>query len=144
MKSIVISIRPKWVAKILRGEKKLEIRTTRPKQDAVVYIYCTKSSYIGHVSNKHAGKVVAKFTFKSMFSFAMYPPIRGYDNGSLEVITKSSCLDVDAIETYAAGQGVCYAWEICDLEVFKEPKDISEFGLKRPPQSWQYLKEKAS
>lgn len=52
MKAILISIKPKWVAKILNGEKTIEIRKTCPsifkhlksyegaKLD--VYIYCTK------------------------------------------------------------------------------------------------------
>ena len=44
MKSILISIKPKWVAKILNGEKTIEMRKTMPKSDLPidVYIYCTK------------------------------------------------------------------------------------------------------
>ena len=54
MNSIVISIRPEWAAKILNGEKTVEIRKTIPKCElpAEVYIYVTKSTYgymIGHV-----------------------------------------------------------------------------------------------
>lgn len=30
-KSVLISIRPEWVEKILSGEKTLEVRKTRPK-----------------------------------------------------------------------------------------------------------------
>lgn len=47
MKAIMISIQPKWVAKILNGEKTIEIRKQFPK-DYVgwVYIYCTKSPTI--------------------------------------------------------------------------------------------------
>ena len=43
MKAIMLSINPKWVAKILNGEKTIEIRKKFPK-DYVgwVYIYCTK------------------------------------------------------------------------------------------------------
>ena len=53
MKSILISIKPKWVAKILNGEKKVEVRkgtalykTTKKLIDeygfAEFYVYCTK------------------------------------------------------------------------------------------------------
>lgn len=44
MKKILISIRPKWVAKILNGEKTFEIRKTAPKCNfpCEVYVYCTK------------------------------------------------------------------------------------------------------
>lgn len=42
-KSILMSIQPKWVAKILNGEKTIEVRKRFPK-DYIgwVYIYCTK------------------------------------------------------------------------------------------------------
>lgn len=42
--AVMISIRPKWVEKILKGEKTVEIRKTMPKcaLPCKVYIYCTK------------------------------------------------------------------------------------------------------
>lgn len=44
MKSILISIQPQWVEKILNGEKTIEIRKTMPKCElpCKVYIYMTK------------------------------------------------------------------------------------------------------
>lgn len=44
MKSIMISIQPQWVEKILNGEKTIEIRKTMPKCElpCKVYIYCTR------------------------------------------------------------------------------------------------------
>ena len=44
MKSIMISIQPQWVSKILNKEKLVEIRKTKPKCElpCKVYIYCTK------------------------------------------------------------------------------------------------------
>lgn len=51
MKSIMMSIRPEWVKKILNGEKTIEIRKRFPK-DYVgwIYIYCTKSRQAFHGS----------------------------------------------------------------------------------------------
>ena len=45
MKSVLISIQPKWCDLIVRGEKTLEVRKTRPKLETPfkVYIYCTKA-----------------------------------------------------------------------------------------------------
>lgn len=42
-KAVLISIRPKWVEKIVSGEKTIEVRKTRPKLDTPFkcYIYCT-------------------------------------------------------------------------------------------------------
>ena len=44
MKSVLISIQPKWVEKIASGEKTIEVRKTRPKLETPFkcYIYATK------------------------------------------------------------------------------------------------------
>ena len=44
MKSVLISIKPKWVEKIASGEKTIEVRKTRPKIETPFkcYIYATK------------------------------------------------------------------------------------------------------
>lgn len=80
MKSILLSIKPEWVAKILNGEKTIEVRKKFPKGfKGWVYIYVTKgnkkehlifkedkyqvvSSKISHYPYKNVcGKVVARF-----------------------------------------------------------------------------------
>lgn len=45
MKSVLISIKPKWVEKIASGEKTIEVRKTIPKKGTPFkcYIYCTRS-----------------------------------------------------------------------------------------------------
>lgn len=45
MKAVLISIRPEWCNFIIRGQKTLEVRRTRPKLETPfkVYIYCTKA-----------------------------------------------------------------------------------------------------
>lgn len=44
MKSVLISIRPKWVEKIASGQKTIEVRKTAPKEVPFkCYIYCTKA-----------------------------------------------------------------------------------------------------
>lgn len=45
MRTILISIKPEWVEKILDGSKTIEIRKTKPSCElpCKVYIYCTKS-----------------------------------------------------------------------------------------------------
>lgn len=44
MKAILLSIRPEWCDLIIRGQKTLEVRRTRPKLETPfrVYVYCTK------------------------------------------------------------------------------------------------------
>ena len=45
MKTVLISIRPKWCEKIISGEKTIEVRKTRPKLNPPFkcYIYCTRN-----------------------------------------------------------------------------------------------------
>lgn len=94
MKAIMISIKPKWVAKILNGEKIIEIRKTCPdlfkgwgENDSLkyscgldVYIYCTKDKKhkleycdinagcwsANDGGDYYNGKVVAKFTLNKV------------------------------------------------------------------------------
>ena len=44
-KSVLISINPEWCDLIIRGQKTLEVRKTRPKLETpfTTYIYCTKA-----------------------------------------------------------------------------------------------------
>ena len=62
MKSVLISINPKWCEKIISGEKTIEVRKSAPKETPFkVYIYCTKDRRnllpIDH------GKVLQKVNF---------------------------------------------------------------------------------
>lgn len=81
MKAIMISIRPEWVEKILKGEKTIEIRKSYPKCElpCKVYIYCIKGKNLW-MHNKETiilgstsltsyllnGTVVAEFTLNKI------------------------------------------------------------------------------
>ena len=69
----MISIQPKWVEKILNGEKIIEIRKTMPKCELPidVYIYCTKDP-------KH---LVAPFHFKKGWAYREYNDNTYYSRG---------------------------------------------------------------
>lgn len=173
MKSILISIRPEWVAKILNGPKTIEIRKTAPKCDFPidVYIYCTKNrpfvqeefddvDFSGRydypigeyatLSNESKlqrygkplnGKVVAKFRLRKVEKIDVpYPAYFHEVKDMYQHITEGSLLSLGALHAYL-GTDSGYAWHISDLQIFDNPKDLSEFGLARAPQSWQYVEE---
>ena len=140
MKSILISVKPKWVAKILNGEKTIEIRKTMPKCDLPidVYIYCTKDKKYSNLINRGGfltGMVVAKFTLNKVEEIIPFYDRDGeYDSGyftetlGVEEFKKVSCIDTDDLadyldEDYKTG----YAIHISDLEIFDKPKELSEF-----------------
>ena len=148
MKEILMSIRPEWVCKILNGEKTIEIRKTAPKCElpVTVYIYCTKAKK----QNDCSGKVIARFTMRKVEDVLLvegpYPcDALRYDCRTRTLIPSEfydrSCLLPTEVTGYGNGRKV-YAWHISDLQIFDEPKDLSEFYLKKAPQSWCYVEEK--
>lgn len=148
MRSVLISIKPEWTAKILNGEKTVEIRKTAPKEwvdylsgktakkpePMFVYIYCTKGDYIGRISKKYVGKVVARFTLneveeiKHRIKLGILTTYSTYETATfpLNPLCDISCLTYEALDYYLKGERG-YAWYISDLEIFDEPKELGEF-----------------
>ena len=152
MRAILISIKPQYVAKILNGEKTIEIRKTMPKCDLPidVYIYCTKDKELLHkncadiywvedkdfqAKNKNLGiktqpylngKVVAKFTLKEIRS-AKYQP---YVDETSKMVNELTCLTDEELDKYLNKKNG-YGWVIDDLVIFDKPKEISEFKVNK-------------
>jgi predicted transcriptional regulator len=123
MREVLISIQPKWVEKICRGEKTVEVRRTRPKCETPFkcYIYCTKgkptftqSAFCDDISN---GKVIGEFVCDRIDEFVNFVPI---------YTLVQSCLTTEQIGEYLNGKRG-YAWHITDLVVYDEPRELSEF-----------------
>lgn len=137
MKAIMLSIRPKWVAKILNGDKTIEIRKKFPKDyRGWVYIYCTKSrpnlyrhftgKYI-HLATEYTsclnnGKVVAMFYCDKV-------EINKADG---------SCVSWGDIMEYTNGNNF-YGIHISKLEIFHQVKELSDFNIKKAPQNYMYI-----
>ena len=143
MKATLMSIRPEWVAKILNGEKTIEIRKKFPK-DYVgwVYIYVTKQGILAKIKNVwryikgknynpyfgYQGKVVARFWCDKVEEH------RPFFHWCIE---KETCLTCDDVLDYLDSkdksvgnpkrQDKVYAIRITKLEIFDKPKEISEF-----------------
>lgn len=140
-KDVLMSINPKWVKKIVTGLKTIEVRKRAPLQEHPykVYVYCTKSGeplwragIIGkiepYVMN---GTVCGEFT---CVSTTEYEP-------SLRNIPGGTCLTPKELYEYmGAGEKLCFM-AIKDPILYDEPKSLEDFGLKRPPQSWCYVKK---
>lgn len=56
-----------------------------------------------------------------------------YMTNNKELLEKS-CLSVDQIDDYLNGK-IGYALHLCNLEVFDNPKKLSDFGVKTAPQN---------
>ena len=169
MKSVLISIQPKWCELIASGEKTIEVRKTAPKEVPFkAYIYETydkKYVDIGicwgngkcfeHGCEKVIGEFVCDYVYENM----------SYD-------CEASRVSVSELKEYADGKPL-YGWNISDLKIYDKPRELSEFGrvcdaehineihcrdcnklvsfddccevmckpLNRPPQSWCYVEE---
>ena len=149
MKSIMISIQPQWVSKILNKEKLVEIRKTNPKCElpCKVYIYCTKGKKLYKcVSNFDEdllnGKVIAEFTLNKVDTLERdlndWLPKNRYDVSN--ELLKNIKLNQNELWNYGQGKTL-YAWHIDDLKVYDKPKELSEFDIKRTFQNWCYVEE---
>jgi predicted transcriptional regulator len=178
MKAVLMSIKPKYVAKILNGEKTIEVRkkfTTSYR--GWVYIYCTKDKQ-GIFKERHNcytllnqnkwiqsemnGKVVARFYCDNVEEIKNHILHDFMETKSLSCVElkKQSCLDLEDLYKYLdIDDG--YAIHISKLEIFDEPKELSEFypyckdekceyrnnhcsicyrpPLTKAPQSWRYI-----
>lgn len=139
MKEVLISIQPKWVEKICRKEKTVEVRKTRPKCEVPFkcYIYCTKgkptftqSAFCDDISN---GKVIGEFVCDRVIGTCSWR-LKGETGWCAKRteeetnLPNNACLTLEEIEQYAGsrGRGI-YAWHITDLVVYDEPRELSDF-----------------
>lgn len=151
MKSILISIQPQWVEKILNGEKTIEIRKTAPKCEfpCKVYIYCTQARLpyqapncvrADYLSNPYShrtpkkyilganydeclnGKVVAEFTLNNVDFIKMPANITN-------TLQEKSCVNGYQLMKYLGGEYFksFYAWHIDNLKIYDKPKELREF-----------------
>ena len=136
MKSILLSIRPELVAKILNGEKTIEVRKKYPQNYVGwVYIYCTKDKKYANLINRGGfltGMVVARFWCDNVEEIDIYTN-RIYETktlNQLELLEKSCLSHCELFEylgeDYSKKGG--YAIHISKLEIFDKPKELSEFN----------------
>ncbi len=86
------------------------------------------------------GKVIGEFVCDEILQFNQddydYP---NYDISDDDL--NRTCLSQEDLYKYGNGKTL-YGWHISDLVIYDKPKDLSEFQIKRPPQSWYKEKRK--
>jgi len=160
---IIMSIKPHWCQLIANGEKTVEIRKTKPNLNPgfKAYVYATKAAHtLIHVMGDgdenygeiyhgpkvflttHKGslgsmwgrekKVVGEFTCTGI------EPLIYVNDKDYHLPNGECCLTLKELRKYGQGKQL-YGWKIQDFKFYREPKELSDFGLTRPPQSWQYI-----
>ena len=166
MKSVLISIQPKWCELIASGKKTVEVRKTRPKIEVPFkcYIYETKGktdfpTFIdedGHEIYEGRGQVIGEFVCNNIETIDLiYSENLKQSNSKINEILKNSCLSAYELLVYLSRDKTDkngYAWYISDLVIYDNPKELSEFNhcgvnyhfnppITRPPQSWCYVEK---
>ena len=150
MTEIMLSVRPKWCELIASGRKTIEVRKTKPNCDVPfkVYVYCTKQRVNGEILLTYdkkiegrnrgfrdvddiplAGKVIGEFVCDTIITDHTF----GHD----PLFNALSCMNDAEIASYCTANEM-YGWHISDLIIYDKTKDLSDFGMKRPRQSWCY------
>lgn len=180
MKSVLISIQPKWCELIAKGQKTVEVRKTAPKLERPFkcYIYCTKGRFHKQYSDSAQawkenalGKVIGEFICNRCEDFTTN--YYTMDRPQTLRIARAACLSLHEVTEYEGNALFMYGWHISDLVIYDTPKQLSDFvsdkalslndwlygvysggkgakgnydsylnvfRLKRPPQSWCYVK----
>ena len=104
MKSVIISIQPKWCELIASGKKTVEVRQTKPKIETPFkcYIYCTQDKRLLHKFDK--GERIDDETFFEEHVFVRQNTwIRGHLNPNGKVIGEFVCYEIQ--EVYQCNSG---------------------------------------
>lgn len=149
MKSVLISIKPKYCELIANGSKTIEVRKTRPKIETPFkcYIYCTKSKetlwqtkppivlyrYIDDHSHNMFdtplnGKVMGEFVCDEISR--VFQCNSGWISENA-CISQSEFFDYLGIpvNTHFGYDKFAYGWHISNLVIYDKPKELSDFNM---------------
>ncbi len=119
----LVSIRPEFVTSILSGEKKYEYRKIKFRQDVdSIQIYLTSPVMKVVVAEAKITVII---------------------EGSLEEVWEKaqngSGIDKSFFDIYYNGKDYAIAFCLGKIKIFKRAKNLSNYNIKKPPQSLVYL-----
>lgn len=145
MKAVLLSIRPEWCDLIIRGQKTLEVRRTKPgnlKTPFKCYVYCTKSkSKIGWLIivpgkgwQRLDGNIIGEFTCDKIDKIVHIGTMMDINILTLDgwykpadALLQAACLTEAEAEKYLKGSDG-YGWHISDLKIYDRPRSLDEFS----------------
>ncbi|OUC52246.1 hypothetical protein B7939_02155 [Eggerthia catenaformis] len=124
MCSILLSINPEYVEKIMNGSKKFEYRKRECKRKIdriVIYSTAPVKKIIGEAE-------VEKVLVDSL--------------EKIWKITKDfSGIDKIFFDSYYHNKDYAVAYQLKNIIEYSSPRDLSEYGISSAPQSFQYIQE---
>lgn len=147
MKSVMISINPKYCELIASGKKTIEVRKTKPKIETPFkcYIYCTKQgrplvygspcpTYVEEnlvqtygYSKEKANEIFGCWNGKVIGEFVCDSILSNCEMANADIAEQQGKVKREDLLKYANGKKL-YGWHISDLKIYDEPKELSEFN----------------
>ena len=122
MCDILISINPEHVSNILNGSKRFEFRKIQCK--------------------KNVGKMVI-YSTSPVMKVVAEAEIRGIIEDDPESVWQrtedGAGISREFFDRYYEGRETAVAFELGDVREFDEPRELSQYGISNPPQSFIYL-----
>ena len=156
MKSVMLSIKPRWCELIASGRKTIEVRKSKPNLETPFkcYIYCTKADQRlidiirdgdENYGEIYHGKTVFIKTEKGSVCdmYGKRQKVIGefvcdeilqfnhddYNSPAYDISDDDlnrTCLFQEDLYRYASGKTL-YGWHISELVIYDEPRELSEF-----------------
>lgn len=123
MRKILLSINPQFVKEIINGTKKYEYRKNIPIDESIssALIYATAPEQ----------KVVGEFSYNHILK---YSPQELWNRTG-----KDAGISKTFFDKYFEKSIIAYAFEIKDVIIYDQAKDLKDIGVIRAPQSWRYV-----
>ena len=126
MKTLLLSIKPEYVDRILLGTKKYEYRKRLARDDIdTILIYSTAPTMKVVASVQVVGRLSASPT-------ALWEKTKAHAGISRE-----------KFRDYFRGCQTAYAYELGDVSVFSEARNLIDYGIVAAPQSFVYIDSKS-
>lgn len=144
MKSVLISIQPKWCELIANGKKTVEVRKTKPKLETPfkANIYCTKNKdtlwILDKTEREYHSKIASIFTAKAVGGatkangkvigeFICDYVLGHCEMANADIAEYESCVSREDILKYSNGKEV-FGWHISDLVIYDKPREVERLA----------------
>ena len=122
MSKIILSIKPEFVEKIELGIKKYEYRKTKfNKEITKIIIYSTSPIM----------KVIGEINVNNI--------LNDTPENIWKQTSKDSGITKEFFDKYFEGKEFAIALSLSNFQKYEKEKDLSDFGIKKAPQSFCYL-----
>ena len=133
-----MTIKPLHLGNIRRGKKTFEVRKTAPFAMTPYRVLLCESGSGGMIKAEFICDYVRCIRIDEQGAPVLLDP----------VTLEACCLSMKEMKEYANGKEL-YCWHVTQMVDYcntkgRSVRNVTEYGLKRPPQSWQYAKSMAN